>query len=101
MKDFLHRNHRVCKALRHGDNAQQRGCRKCKLRLKEIFSYRQNMPEKNRCVRNGVEYRNIKHTLMSFTVITNNSRTVNPDYEVKLSESRIMQKLVIGSLEKC
>ena len=38
---------------------------------------------------------------MSFTVITNNSRTVNPDYEVKLSESRIMQKLVIGSLEKC
>ena len=27
---------RVCKALRHGDNAQQRGCRKCKLRLKEI-----------------------------------------------------------------
>ena len=38
---------------------------------------------------------------MSFTVITHNSRTVNPDYEVKLSESRIMQKLVIGSLEKC
>ena len=38
---------------------------------------------------------------MSFTVIAYNSRTVNTDYKVKFSESRIVQKLVIGSLQKC